>query len=72
MRCWWRCCAATSPKREAFAADVLILDSCSVRAKRGGDLAGPNPIDRGKNGTKYHVALNRDGVPVACTAQPRT
>ncbi len=25
----------------------LILDSCSVRAKRDGDLTGPNPIDRG-------------------------
>jgi len=22
---------------------TLILDSCSVRAKRGGDLTGPNP-----------------------------
>ena len=29
----------------------LILDSCSVRAKRGGDLTGPNPADRGKQGT---------------------
>ena len=29
----------------------LILDSCSVRAKRGGDLTGPNPTDRGKQGT---------------------
>src|SRR6478735_5772869 len=35
----------------------LILDSCSVRAKRGGDLTGPNPTDRGKRGTKYHVAV---------------
>src|SRR5215217_8765387 len=26
----------------------LILDSCSVRAKRGGDLTGPNPTDRAK------------------------
>jgi hypothetical protein len=25
-----------------------------VRAKRGGDLTGPNPTDRGKRGTKYH------------------
>jgi hypothetical protein len=32
----------------------LILDSCSVRAKRGGALTGPNPTDRGKPGTKYH------------------
>src|SRR5215213_2909388 len=47
---------------------TLILDSCSVRAKRGGDLTGPNPTDRGKRGTKYHVAVTGDGVPVACAA----
>ena len=47
---------------------TLILDSCSVRAKRGGDLTGPNPTDRGKCGTKYHVAVTGDGVPVACAA----
>src|SRR5438270_2289036 len=46
----------------------LILDSCSVRAKRGGDLAGPNPTDRGERGTKYHIATTGDGVPVACAA----
>jgi transposase len=46
----------------------LILDSCSARAKRGGDLTGPNPTDRAKKGTKYHVAVRGDGVPVACAA----
>jgi transposase len=46
----------------------LIVDSCSVRAKRGGDLTGPNPTDRAKRGSKYHVAVDGDGVPVACTA----
>jgi transposase len=46
----------------------LIIDSCSVRAKRGGDLTGPNPTDRAKRGSKYHVAVDGDGVPVACTA----
>ena len=46
----------------------LIVDSCSVRAKRGGELTGPNPTDRAKRGTKYHVAVNGDGVPVACVA----
>ena len=46
----------------------LILDTCSVRAKRGGDLTGPNPTDRGKRGTKYHVAVTGDGLPVACAA----
>ena len=44
----------------------LILDTCSVRAKRGGELTGPNPTDRAKRGTKYHVAVDGDGVPVAC------
>jgi transposase len=46
----------------------LILDSCSVRAKRGGDLTGPNPTDRGERGTKYHVATTGEGLPVACAA----
>jgi transposase len=46
----------------------LILDSCSVRAKRGGDLTGPNPTDRAKRGTKYHIAVDGTGVPVACLA----
>jgi transposase len=46
----------------------LILDSCAVRAKRGGELTGPNPTDRGKRGTKYHLAVTGDGTPVACAA----
>jgi transposase len=46
----------------------LILDTCSVRAKRGGDLTGPNPTDRAKRGTKYHVAVDGNGVPVASAA----
>ena len=46
----------------------LIVDSCSVLAKRGGDLTAPNPTDRAKKGTKYHVAVNGDGLPVACVA----
>ena len=45
---------------------TLILDTCSVRAKRGGDLT--DPTDRGKRGTKYHIATMGDGVPVACAA----
>ena len=27
----------------------LILDSCCVRAKRGGELTGPNPTDWAKS-----------------------
>src|SRR3954449_6762050 len=63
MLCWSACCAATPT-----CSPDLILDTCLVRAKRGGDLTGPNPTDRGKRGTKYHIATDGDGVPVACLA----
>ena len=48
---------------EAASRDVVV-DSCSVRAKRGGELTGPNPTDRGKAGTKYHIVASTDGLPL--------
>src|ERR671927_1851238 len=57
----------SGPEAAAAAWDV-VLDSCSVRAKRGGELTGPNPTDRAKRGTKYHVAVDGNGVPVARVA----
>jgi transposase len=42
----------------------VVVDSCSVRAKRGGELTGPNPTDRAKAGTKYHVVVATDGLPL--------
>lgn len=41
------------------------LDSVSVRAKRGGAETGPNPVDRGKRGSKYHLVVDRNGIPLA-------
>jgi transposase len=48
---------------EVGSSDVVV-DSCSVRAKRGGELTGPNPTDRGKAGTKHHVVASTDGIPL--------
>jgi transposase len=48
---------------EAAPWDVVV-DRCSVRAKRGGELTGPNPTDRGKAGTKYHVVASTGGIPL--------
>src|SRR4051812_46483676 len=42
----------------------VVVDGCSARAKRGGELTGPNPTDRGKLGTKYHVVVATDGIPL--------
>jgi transposase len=42
----------------------VAVDSCSVRAKHGGELTGPSPTDRGKAGTKYPVVVSTAGLPL--------
>ena len=59
--------ARSDPEMAAGAID-LIVDSCSVRAKHGGELTGPNPTDRGKRGTKYHLVVAADGLPLGAVA----
>jgi Transposase DDE domain len=49
---------------EVVPGDVVV-DSRSVRAKRGGELTGPNPTDRGKLGTTDHVVVSAAGLPPA-------
>lgn len=41
-----------------------IVDAASVRAKKGGSLTGPNPVDRGKKGSKLHVLSEEQGLPL--------
>lgn len=53
----------SGPEAAAEAWNVVV-DSCSVRAKHGGEFTGPNPTDRGKPGTKYHLVVSTDGVPL--------
>jgi transposase len=43
------------------------VDSISVSAKRRGADTGPNPVDRGKRGSKYHLVVDRSGVPLSVT-----
>jgi IS5 family transposase len=33
-------------------------------------LTGPNPTDRGKPGSKYHLLVDRNGVPLAAGLSP--
>ncbi|MHB8644887.1 MAG: IS5 family transposase [Thermomicrobiales bacterium] len=39
-------------------------DGGSVAAKKGGDQTGPNPVDRGKPGTKRPLMVDRQGIPL--------
>jgi transposase len=38
-----------------------------VYRRKRGDATGPNPTDRGKAGTKHHVLVEAQGIPVAVT-----
>ena len=51
---------------EAYVLDWsrASIDAVSVRAKRGGELTGPNPTDRGKPGSKYHLLVDHHGLPL--------
>lgn len=33
--------------------------------KKGGEATGPNPTDRGKAGSKRHLVVDRQGIPLA-------
>ncbi|MEU7473786.1 IS5 family transposase [Streptomyces sp. NPDC044984] len=40
------------------------IDSVNMRAVKGGGLTGPNPVDRGKKGSKIHLITERTGLPL--------
>ncbi|MFF8382020.1 IS5 family transposase [Streptomyces sp. NPDC015661] len=41
-----------------------VIDSVSIRALKG-HLTGPNPTDRGKEGSKIHLICDRTGLPIS-------
>ncbi|MFP2934751.1 IS5 family transposase [Pyxidicoccus sp. 3LG] len=41
------------------------IDSSSVRASKGGPFTGRNPTDRAKAGSKHHLLVDRNGLPLA-------
>lgn len=42
-----------------------IVDSATIPAPAGGKKTGRNPTDRGKAGTKHHLIVDRQGIPLA-------
>ena len=41
----------------------VSVDSLSVRSRKRGEQTGPKPVDRGKPGSKYHLVVDRNGIP---------
>jgi transposase len=48
----------------------LAVDGCITKAPCGGQIAGPSPVDRRKQGLKHSVAVDAHGVPLGAVAAP--
>ncbi|AWJ92498.1 IS5/IS1182 family transposase (plasmid) [Azospirillum baldaniorum] len=50
--------------------DRAAVDSASGPGKKGGEETGPNPTDRGKPGSKRHILVDANGIPLALRISP--
>ena len=50
-------------------SDVAV-DCCITKAPCGGEKAGRNPVDRGKQGTKRSTAVDEQGIPIGGVTAP--
>jgi transposase len=48
----------------------LAVDGCTTKAPCGGQVAGPSPVDRRKQGLKRSVAVEAGGIPLAALPAP--
>src|SRR5215208_2312058 len=57
--------SAGQGRRDRLGESILGLGkrSCS----RGGQKTGKNPTDKGKQGSKRHVVVDREGIPLSVT-----
>ena len=60
-------CKLLDELREADKIDWnrAVIDSSHVRAVGGGEDTGPSPVDRRKLGSKHHVLVDGNGIPLA-------
>jgi transposase len=48
----------------------LAVDGCTTKAPCGGEVAGPSPVDRRKQGLKRSMAVEAGGIPLAALPAP--
>ena len=48
----------------------MAIDCCITKAPCGGEKAGRNPVDRGKQGIKRSMAVDERGIPLGTTIAP--
>jgi transposase len=50
--------------------EQLAVDGCTTKAPCGGQVAGPSPVDRGKQGLKRSILTDADGIPLGAVPAP--
>jgi transposase len=50
--------------------EPVLARQCYRAGQKGGEQTGPNPTDRGKPGTKRHVIVDANGIPLAVRHSP--
>jgi len=48
----------------------VAVDGCITKAPCGGEMAGPSPVDRGKQGTKRSNIVDAAGIPLGVVPAP--
>jgi transposase len=48
----------------------IAVDGCITKAPCGGEVAGPSPVDRGKQGLKRSTVVDANGIPLGTVAAP--
>jgi transposase len=48
----------------------VAVDCCITKAPCGGEEAGRNPVDRGKQGIKRSTAVDAEGIPIGSVTAP--
>jgi transposase len=65
-----RLALAAYDRIHGLAVEDLAVDGCITKAPCGGQVAGPSPVDRRKQGLKRSVATDAHGMPLAALPAP--
>jgi hypothetical protein len=68
VRCW-----PLTTGCSGWELEQLVVDGCITKAPCGGQVAGPSPVDRRKQGLKRSILTDADGIPWGqCPLRPTT
>jgi hypothetical protein len=56
---------AAYDRMHGLELEQLAVDGCATKAPCGGQVAGPSPVDRRKQGLKRSSAVEAAGIPLA-------